>query len=80
MFGLEGNKKKKKADQFIFELENELQNARKYKELKEHIENRIQEIKQILREGENKKEFERFGLILNGYTALLKVFSRFNPK
>lgn len=78
MFGLEGQKKDKK--EFEFELEKELLDAKKHKELKQHVENRIQEIKKILRDGENKKEFERLGLILHGYTSLLKVFSRFNPK
>lgn len=78
MFGLEGQKKDKLK--FEFELEKELNDSKKHKELKLHVENRIQEIKKILRDGENKKEFERLGLILHGYTSLLKVFSRFNPK
>lgn len=80
MFGLEGQKKKKKARGFEFELEKELLDATKHKEIKARIEDRIQVIKKLLRDGENKKEFERFGLILHGYTSLLKVFSRFNPK
>lgn len=80
MFGLEGQRKKKKSAKFEFELENELLDTKKHKELKTHVENRIQEIKKLLRDGENKKEFERFGLILHGYTSLLKVFSRFSPK
>lgn len=79
MFGLE-NKQKKKPEEFVFELEKELQNPAKHKALKEKVEHKIQELKKILRDGENKKEFERFGLILHGYTALLKVMSRFNPK
>jgi len=80
MFGLEGQEKKKKARGFEFELEKELLNAAKHKEIKAHIEDRIQEAKKLLRDGENKKEFDRFGLILQGYTSLLKVFSRFDPK
>ncbi len=80
MFGLQGHQKKKKPSEFEFELEKELKNPKRHKELKEQVENRIQEIKQLLRDGENKQEFERFGLILQGYTSLLKVFSRFNPK
>lgn len=79
MFGLE-NQRKKKPEEFVFELEKELQDPKKHKEIKEKVENRIQEIKKILRDGENKKEFERFGLILHGYTSLLKVMTRFNPK
>lgn len=78
MFGLEDQKKK--PEEFVFELEKELQDAAKHKEIKGKVESRIQEIKKILRDGENKKEFERFGLILHGYTSLLKVMSRFSPK
>lgn len=79
MFGLE-NKKKGKPGEFVFELEKELGDPKKHREIKERVESRIQEIKKMLRDGENKKEFERFGLILHGYTSLLKVMSRFNPK
>lgn len=80
MFGLEGQQKKKKPEEFIFELEKELKSPTKRKEIKAKVEKRIQDIKRFLREGEKKKEFERFGLILHGYTSLLKVMSRINPK
>lgn len=79
MFGLE-DQRKKKPEEYVFELEKELMDPTKHKEIKDKVESRIQEIKRILRDGENKKEFERFGLILHGYTSLLKVMSRFNPK
>lgn len=79
MFGLE-KQKKKKAEEFVFELEKELMNKDKHKELKTRVESRIQEIKKILREGENKEEFDLYGQLLYGYTSLLKVFSRFTPK
>lgn len=71
---------KKSGDDFVFELEKELTDHKKHKELKERVETRIQQIKKILRDGENQKEFDRFGLILHGYTSLLKVFSRFKTK
>jgi hypothetical protein len=32
-----------------------------------------------LRSGENKEEFDKFGLLLHGYTSLLKVMARFRP-
>ncbi|MFQ5728819.1 MAG: DUF5398 domain-containing protein [Waddliaceae bacterium] len=80
MFGLGDKKPKKKENEFVFELETELMDPGKHKEMKNKIEGRIQEVKKILREGENKKEFEQFGLILHGYTSLLKVMSRFTPK
>lgn len=79
MFGLE-DQGKKKPEEYVFELEKELMDPTKHKEIKDKVEGRIQEVKRILRDGENKKEFERFGLILHGYTSLLKVMSRFNPK
>lgn len=79
MFGLE-DQKKKKTDDFIFELEKDLKNGKKNQELKKRIESRIQKIKEILRSGENKEEFDQFGLLLHGYTSLLKVMARFGGK
>ena len=61
-------------------LEKELKDPKKRKEIKGHVEGRIQEIKKILRGGENKKDYERCGLILHGYTSLLKVMSRLKAK
>jgi len=81
MFGLENQRKKKKNDEFVFELEKELLTQKKHKEIKERIESQIQKIKDILRIGEkNKEEFDKFGILLQGYTSLLKVMSRFSPK
>jgi hypothetical protein len=77
MFGLE-KQKKKKYEEFVFELEKELKDPRKHKEYKEKIESRIQRIKEVLRSGENKEEFDRFGVLLHGYTSLLKVMARFS--
>lgn len=79
MFGLE-DQKKKKADDFIFELERELKIGKKNQDLKKKVEGRIQKIKEILRSGENKEEFDQFGLLLHGYTSLLKVMARFGGK
>lgn len=80
MFGLENQRKKKKVEEFVFELEKELLSQKKHKEIKERVEAQIQRIKEILRTGENKEEFDKFGVLLQGYTSLLKVMSRFNPK
>jgi len=77
MFGLENQKKKKKQEEFVFELENELKVGKRHKELKQKIEDRIQGIKEVLRVGENKDEFDKFGALLHGYTSLLKVMARF---
>lgn len=79
MFGLE-NKKNKHSEEFVFDLEKELKNPKKRQDLKQKVESRIQKIKEILRSGENKEEFDQFGVILHGYTSLLKVMSRLTPK
>ncbi len=78
MFGLEGQKKKKSVEEFIFDLEKELKTPKKHQEIKARVEARIQKIKDHLRSGEQQDEFDRFGLLLHGYTSLLKVMSRFN--
>jgi len=80
MFGLEEQKKKKRVEEFVFELEKELKDPKMRQELKQRIEARIQKIKDVLRSGENKEEFDCFGVILHGYTSLLKVFTRVAPK
>lgn len=78
MFGLENQKKKKKAEEFVFELEKDLRNEKKHKEIKKKAEDRIQGVKEVLRMGEDKDEFDKFGILLHGYTSLLKVMARFN--
>lgn len=75
MFGLE-NQKKKKEEPFIFDLEKNLKDSQKYREMKEKVEERIQQIKNILKSGENKEEFDQLGVLLHGYTSLLKVMAR----
>jgi hypothetical protein len=81
MFGLEGQKKKKPSDEFVFELEKELKDPAKHKQIKQKVEERLQKIKDILRTGgEDQEEFDRFGSLLHGYNSLLKVMSRFTSK
>ncbi len=81
MFGLESNKKKKGPEEFFFELEKEMKSPEKQKEIKEKIEARLQKIKDALRTGEaDQEEFNRWGLILHGYSSLIKVLSRVTKK
>lgn len=80
MFGLENQKKKKGAEEFIFDLEKDLKISKKHKEIKKRVEDQIQQIKEVLRSGENKDEFDKFGALLHGYTSLLKVMARFSAK
>lgn len=77
MFGLENQKKtSKKAEPFVFDLEKELKSPSAVQGFKQKIEGRIQKIKEILRSGDDKAEFDQFGILLHGYTSLLKVISR----
>ncbi|MCB1135749.1 MAG: DUF5398 family protein [Chlamydiia bacterium] len=78
MFGLEdspGGKKKKQED-FIFDLEAEMRDMKNFREMKLELEAKIQKIKTALRSGENKETFDTLGVLLHGYSSLLKVLSR----
>lgn len=76
MFGLEKQKKGKKEDLFIFDLEKDLMDRQRSLELKKKIESRVQAIKEALRSGDTKVEFETLGILLHGYASLVKVFGR----
>ena len=80
MFGLENQQKKKPQEEFFFELEKELKNSTKHKEIEARVLARLQKIQEALRSGEEQDEFNRFGLLLHGYQALIKVMSRFKTK
>lgn len=77
MFGLEDQKNKGKSKDFMFDLEMELADKKENKAKKKLVEDRIQQIKAILRSGSVKEEFDQFGILLHGYTSLLKVMTRF---
>lgn len=79
MFGLEKKKSEEKPGEFVFDLEKDLADLKKHGELKKLVEERIQKIKAILRSGSAKEEFDRYGVLLHGYTSLLKVLMRFKP-
>ncbi len=79
MFGLEGDKKKKSTG-YVFDLEKELKDRKRLREIKDKAEGRVQQIKSALRTGENKEEFDIYGVLLHGYTSLLKVIGRFGEK
>ena len=74
MFGLE---KRKPGEKFAFDLEKEIHaNPSRGKTIQKKVEERIQEIKKLLREGQNEKDFDRLGILLNGYAALQKVLKK----
>lgn len=80
MFGLENQKKSKKVETFIFDLEKELMNSAASKKLNQKMQERCQKIRDLLRSGDSQGDFDKGGVLLYGYTACLKVFSRLNPK
>ena len=74
MYGLE---EKEKREKFAFDLEKRIKNEPQHlKELLEKAEKRIAEIKKLLREGANEKDFDRLGILLHGYAALQKVLKK----
>ena len=79
MFGLE-NQKKKKEEEFFFELEKELQDQTFFNKTKSRVEERIMLIKNRLRGGQGKEEFDKLGQLLHGYSSLVKVINRVKGK
>ena len=81
MFGLESqDKKKKKPDEFVFDLEKEMKDPNKFQDFKEKIEQRVQKIKESLRSGDDQQEYDRWNLLLQGYQSVQKVMTRFKSK
>lgn len=74
MFGL---KEKEEKGRFAFDLEKRVKQEPTHgKELLEKAEKRILEIKKLLREGANEKDFDRLGVLLHGYASLQKVLRK----
>jgi hypothetical protein len=74
MYGLE---EKEKREKFVFDLEKRIKTEPHHlKEILEKAEKRIAEIKKLLREGANEKDFDRLGVLLHGYAALQKVLKK----
>lgn len=77
MFGLE----KKGKGLFEFDLEKDLKKTpTKAKEMLKKTEDRIQEIKNTLRQGTQSNDFDQLGILLHGYAALQKVLTRISNK
>ncbi|MBM3207824.1 MAG: needle chaperone SctE [Chlamydiae bacterium] len=73
MFGLE----KKEKSLFQFDLEKELKTDAKKKDLLlKEIEETINSIKNLIRQGASSSDFENYGTLLHGYTALQKVIKK----
>lgn len=80
MFGLEDQKKKKQSKEFTFELEKQLLDPKKQKEIRGQIEKKLLRVKETLKKGTEKLDFDRIGVILQGYASLLKIIDRTKPK
>ena len=73
MFGLE----KSPREKFDFDLEIDLKdNPQKAKELLNKIDSTTKKIKQKLKSGGSKEDLNKLGVMLEGYTALLKVLKK----
>ena len=77
MFGLE-DQKKKKTQPFVFDLEKDLKDPKKFQEIKTLLEERVQKLKTQLREGESQETYNKLGVLLYGYTSIMKVVARIN--
>ncbi|NDD58768.1 MAG: needle chaperone SctE [Chlamydiae bacterium] len=77
MYGLE---KKQKA-LFEFDLEKDLkQDPSKKQKLVKEVEEKIHEIKNIIRQGASTEDFNNYGVLLHGYAALQKVVNKISSK
>jgi hypothetical protein len=72
MFGL---KKEESKPIYEYDLEKELKDDKKQKILLDKAEKNVLEIKTLLRQGADQQEFEKLGILLHGYSALLKTLS-----
>ena len=72
MFGLE----KEKNKPFEFDLEKELKSNKRKKEVLQICEDKSQQLKQALRQGEASDNFDQCGIIMQGYAALTKVVQK----
>jgi hypothetical protein len=73
MYGLE----KKQPPAFEFLLEEEIRkDPTRSKELLKKAEERILEIKNLLRQGTASEDFDNLGVLLHGYAALQKILNK----
>jgi hypothetical protein len=80
MFGMQGGKKKKKVADYSFDLEQDLKDPGKLRAMKEQVEERINQLKGMLRQGGDKQSFDQIQTLLHGYLAVQRVIQRVNRK
>ncbi len=77
MFGFNKKGKEQEAKPFFeFPLEKDIQNPDKLKEMMEATEQQILVLKKAIQEGAKPEEYEKLGILLHGYSALLKIFNK----
>ena len=77
MFGMSDKKKKESPKEaFLFDLEKELGDRAKAKEYAKRIEKHVLQIKELLRKGSKREDFDQLGVLLNGYHALAIILGR----
>ncbi len=74
------NKGKKKTPEIKFDMENDLSDPVKLRKSQEEIATKIQKLKNLLRQGENKKTFDQTQAVLTGMLAAQKVINRINRR
>lgn len=73
MFGLE----KKPNEPFEFDLEVDLhKDPAKAKALLKEVNERVGQLKDLLRKGADNDDFDEYGVLLHGYAALQKVLKK----
>lgn len=75
MFGAEKRKEKEDRKNELFDLGKDLKNPSKQKARVAHVEEQMQKVKKMLREGLSDKDFTELGFLLHGYASLLKILS-----
>lgn len=76
MFDLNKQKKKSVIPDYEFDVEKDCRDPSKQKALKEQINTRVQQLKNALRQGDDKNFFDQAQTLLHGYLALEKVLKR----
>lgn len=80
MFGMKKDNSKKSVTDYSFDLEEDLKDPGKLRAIKEQVEERVQQLKSLLRQGEDKQKFDEIQTLLHGYLAIQRVIQRTNRK
>ena len=77
MFGME-KQKKSNSGKMEFDLEKESKDPQKLRAMRERVETRTQQLKQDMRAGTTRQQFDTTKVLLEGYVAASKVLDRLN--